>query len=286
MTNTKLCEYCGEVFTQSKTEGPKRFRARRFCSDTCGNSFRRVPTPAKTCAFCGAPFERDNLSLAQFATKECCSPKCHTDLKARKGLERRSQEPKYCVICGTPFIRRPKESYEWFANRTTCGDVCGRVLGGATNSIPWRDRLWDKVSVGDEDACWEWLAYTNADGYGVFRCEDDPQNNKAYRAAWMYDNGPIPEDLLIRHLCNNPPCCNPKHLALGTKWQNSRDMVESGRALFGERCSFSKLTNEQVIAIRTRFHNGVVPITQLAAEFQMSVDAISDVVNYKTWSHI
>lgn len=53
------------------------------------------------------------------------------------------------------------------------------------------------------DACWEWLASKNSQGYGRF----DSAN--AHRTAYEFRNGPIPVGMCVCHRCDNPPCCNP-----------------------------------------------------------------------------
>ena len=51
----------------------------------------------------------------------------------------------------------------------------------------------------------------------------------AHRAAWIAENGPIPGKLFVLHRCDNPKCCNPRHLFLGTQADNARDMWAKGR---------------------------------------------------------
>jgi hypothetical protein len=47
--------------------------------------------------------------------------------------------------------------------------------------------------------------------------------------AWTIANGPIPEGLFVLHRCDNAVCCNPAHLFLGTRADNTRDMIAKGR---------------------------------------------------------
>lgn len=84
---------------------------------------------------------------------------------------------------------------------------------------------------------------------------------------------------LVRHLCNNPRCVNPNHLAEGTHQDNADDRVKANRsakAIPARR----KLTTEQSVVIATRYQNrkthycktdGVVA---LAKEFNVSTQAI------------
>lgn len=58
------------------------------------------------------------------------------------------------------------------------------------------------------------------------------RNGRTYlthRLTWEWANGPIPEGMNVCHKCDNPPCCNPDHLFLGTQRDNIRDCVVKGR---------------------------------------------------------
>lgn len=94
------------------------------------------------------------------------------------------------------------------------------------------ERFWSKVDRSG-DGCWEWQAKSRSPfGYGVMRIGGTPGRLVgAHRLAWQYTNGPIPEGLCVLHDCDNPPCCNPAHLHLGTKGDNATEKVERGRAV-------------------------------------------------------
>lgn len=55
----------------------------------------------------------------------------------------------------------------------------------------------------------------------------------AHRVAWCVARGfpldYLSDDLAILHTCDNPTCCNPAHLLLGTQLANVQDMIAKSR---------------------------------------------------------
>ena len=81
-------------------------------------------------------------------------------------------------------------------------------------------RFWENVDrSGGPDACWPWLA-ASSNGYGAVSYEG--RMSPSHRVAYTLLVGPIPEGLVIDHLCRNPPCQNPKHLEPVTQAENVR----------------------------------------------------------------
>ncbi|MFJ4166312.1 HNH endonuclease signature motif containing protein [Microbacterium sp. NPDC089698] len=89
-----------------------------------------------------------------------------------------------------------------------------------------RQRL-DRYSRQDGE-CIVWTGRRNYHGYGQIQIAGRAIG--AHRAAFEASNGPIPDGLVVRHTCDNPPCINPDHLLIGTVADNNRDKAERGRA--------------------------------------------------------
>lgn len=134
-------------------------------------------------------------------------------------------------------------------------------------------RFWSKVDVQNPEACWEWRAKRSDFGYGVFKSE------KAHRVAYQLLSGPIPDGLFCLHKCDNPPCCNPHHIFLGTLADNNRDAAAKGRRPKGEKHPRSKLTDEQVEEIRNSPETGAA----LARKFGVSKSTVSGIRTYTHW---
>jgi hypothetical protein len=92
---------------------------------------------------------------------------------------------------------------------------------------PVADRLWEKIEVGPDWECWPRSGAHNSKGYGHLDVQGITLD--AHRLVWEYTYGPIPDGLRVLHHCDNPPCCNPEHLFLGTDLDNVRDMDAKGR---------------------------------------------------------
>lgn len=118
---------------------------------------------------------------------------------------------------------------------------------------PVAERLWEKVNIGGPDDCWPFEGKTRCGTnmeYGEIW--QDGKNALVHRVAWEVTNGPIPEGLVVRHLCNNPICCNPNHLAVGTQKENIADRDRAGRAnpVRGEKHPHSRYSDETIQAVR------------------------------------
>jgi len=92
------------------------------------------------------------------------------------------------------------------------------------------DRLWSSLDKSAGPAgCWPFTGQRMRRGlpYGLIF---DRRTRRAHRVAWELTHGPIPEGLNVLHRCDNPPCCNPAHLFLGTDGDNAADREAKGRS--------------------------------------------------------
>jgi len=115
------------------------------------------------------------------------------------------------------------------------------------------DSFWEKVDIKSQDECWNWKKSLDSWGYGHVGFWD--KLYKTNRVAWYLVNGDIPDGMVICHRCDNPKCCNPNHLFLGTFKDNTRDCVRKGRlpSRHGELNNSAKLTNELARQIKTEY---------------------------------
>lgn len=147
------------------------------------------------------------------------------------------------------------------------------------NKLSLEERFWSKVdkSAGP-DACWPWAASRRLKGYGQFNAGG--RNASANRFAYELTHGALPKgEGYVCHTCDNPACCNPAHLFLGTPAVNSRDMVSKGRARRGEAHYRAKLSDSDLVAIRCLRLVGAHTQRELSSVFGVSQSQIHAVLS-------
>lgn len=111
-------------------------------------------------------------------------------------------------------------------------------------------RFWTKVDMRGVTECWPWKASKYGHGHGQFAPFPNQRPMGAHRIAYALLRGPIPAGMCVCHKCDNPPCCNPDHLFLGTPGDNVRDARSKKRMCHGEAHPCARLTSQQVKEIR------------------------------------
>lgn len=147
--------------------------------------------------------------------------------------------------------------------------------------------FWTKVkTVGvSSDDCWEWSGVKDPQGYGTYT-RQGVVHTKAHRVAYsLHHKSDLPGGLYVCHECDNPSCCNPSHLFLGTPKENQEDMTKKGRGRFGSRAGSTKFHEKQVAEILLRIEQGESQI-DLAKEYEVSLPTIARIAQGKTWQHV
>jgi len=154
--------------------------------------------------------------------------------------------------------------------------------GGKAGPRPicWVTRFWKYVYVPIiQEHCWEWIGSVNAAGYGQLMINRVPR--LAHRLSYLMVTGKIDGDKELMHLCDNRRCVNPGHLVLDTHRNNILDAVEKGLIKSGEKSPYAKLTDAQISDIRHRAFYGVDTYLEIAEEFGIHKDYVSNIVRWK-----
>lgn len=95
----------------------------------------------------------------------------------------------------------------------------------------YREKFWKNVDQsGGPKTCWLWLGSKQSKARHYYgNCWRDGRWDKAHRVAWELTRGPVPEGLVVMHLCDHGWCVNPDHLVLGTISANLFDAKRKGR---------------------------------------------------------
>jgi hypothetical protein len=169
------------------------------------------------------------------------------------------QAPPACQCgCGDPVNSRVKASD---ATR-------GIVAGEWRRYLPGHNGRKSPVEyIEDENGCWIWQRAINRHGYGHIQI--DRKTCAAHRVYYERAKGPIPDGLVIDHICRVRACVNPDHMEAVTVTENTR------------RGANTKLTAAQVDQVRASGASAY----ELADRFGCCPDVIWNLRSGKTWSH-
>lgn len=146
-----------------------------------------------------------------------------------------------------------------------------------------RERVLPLIDERGPDECWPWLGTITGDGYGQIQILR--RTYLAHRLVHLLFHGD-PGSLDVMHSCDNPPCCNPRHLSAGTKAQNQHDKKKRGRAAKGEaNKGGGRLHSTDVRAIRRALARGETK-TAIGKRFGVSRTEVWHIATGKHWSHV
>lgn len=112
----------------------------------------------------------------------------------------------------------------------------------------------------------------------------------AKRASLVLHGHDVPAQMQAISCRRNLECVNPRHLAVGTRSDMLHRAVKAGRLAhrpraLGEQHGLARLTTSEVVRIRHSLAGGVSR-TDIADYYGVSWQAIKQVVDGRTWSHV
>ena len=149
--------------------------------------------------------------------------------------------------------------------------------------------FWDNVEIGKPDECWPWKRSRLDAGYG--QAWFMGRKELAHRVAWILTIGVLGSSTCVLHTCDNPPCCNPKHLFIGTQQDNLIDMFAKGRGkmpprMLGEDNPKSKLTEKEVLEIRSLWSVRAMTQKELWERYGITRTTLQAILYRQSWRHI
>lgn len=152
-------------------------------------------------------------------------------------------------------------------------------------SVEEIERFWSKVNIGEPDECWTWTA-SLLHGYGHFDYHGSSSKSRkrfAHRIAFALCNQAVDDGQSILHSCDNPPCCNPAHLRIGSQQDNMDDRSIRGRAPHGESAYQSCFTEQQVADLRREYVTTEVRMRDLARRHSVGKTTMQHILHNRTW---
>jgi len=151
------------------------------------------------------------------------------------------------------------------------------------------ERFQAKYEPEPNTGCWIWHGAQSECGnghfYGFFWDHETKKQVGAHVWAAKCLGGLPIEDGQVNHKCDLGLCVNPDHMYVGTQKQNVADAHRRGRKKSGAECSFSKLTDNQVRAIRVLSDEGET-WAWIADLVQVEQHLVDDVLRGKGYKNV
>lgn len=142
--------------------------------------------------------------------------------------------------------------------------------------------LLERVVIRGE--CWEWAGQQRRRIYPTTTIGG--RNVLVHRLAYEITCGAIPPGMQVCHRCDNPKCARPDHLFLGTAADNIADKVAKQRQARGSRQGSARLTEADVVALRSEWRRGGVTQAGLGKRFGVGESTVHKIVHRQTWRHL
>jgi len=177
-------------------------------------------------------------------------------------------------LCGNHHCCNPGHLREGTAAENHADTVRhGRYVGNRSGPLNLITRLLEGIDFRGPDECWPWIKGTDEHGYGRLRREG--RNAKASRIMLeMSLERPLATKEYARHRCDNPACCNPAHLRVGSQADNMGEAKQRRRLASGEAHHASKLSDSQIEEARALYAKGDVSHQALAERYGISRKAM------------
>lgn len=189
----------------------------------------------------------------------------------------------FCESCGSEIAshhgwhRARRRGYGFCSLRCSAKGLALR----AAEDLPMR--LMSRIELRGNDECWPFHGRTTH-GYGIIDFNGRPA--LAHRLMFQLMNSQDPGDLFVCHSCDNPICCNPNHLWLGTHKDNMRDMRIKGRSPHNSKKGVdhpsAKLSESDVREIRISLDAAY----DLAKRYGVTREQINNIRLRKAWRHV
>jgi hypothetical protein len=134
------------------------------------------------------------------------------------------------------------------------------------------------------DGCHIFIGKKDRFGYGKIKI--NYKYVSTHRYAWILKYGHIPDGMCVLHKCDQPACCNPDHLFLGTRADNQKDMASKKRSTIGAKNRHAVLSESDVVHIRTMYDGGHYSTAAIARLYGVHQTTIWYIVKRKTWKHV
>jgi hypothetical protein len=161
---------------------------------------------------------------------------------------------------------------------------CAGTRNSVTNNYSPLEERFNARWLGEPNSgCWLWMGAATFTGHSWRPViVSNGAHKTAHRVSYELHVGPIPHGMFVCHKCDTPLCVRPDHLYLGTRADNTADMVSRSRQMFGERHCDAKLSDAEIREIRA----ATCTDRELAKHYGVSDTTIARARARKTWRHV